>query len=66
MIQVGIRFIYQAKDRSNVLRSYVTLCVVVQQGGEKEADRSCRSTEGEVPETISAALPPSGILYTYM
>lgn len=62
---VGVRVIYRTKNQSDVLHSYVTLCVVVQQGGEKEADRSCRSTEGKVLETISTAFPPSGILYTH-
>lgn len=39
---------------------YVTLCVVVQQGGEAEGDRPCGCPKGEVPATLPAAIPPPG------
>lgn len=39
---------------------YVTLCVVVQQGGEAEGDRPCGCPQGEVPATLPAAFSPPG------
>lgn len=45
------------------LRSYVTLGVVVQQGGEEEANRPSRSSKGEVPEAGTTTFPSSGIFF---
>jgi len=39
---------------------YVTLCVVVQQGGEAEGDGPCGCPKGEVPATLPAAFSPPG------
>lgn len=39
---------------------YVTLCVVVQQGGEAEGDRPRGCPQGEVPATLPAAFSPPG------
>lgn len=39
---------------------YVTLCVVVQQGGEAEGDGPCGCPQGEVPATLPAAFSPPG------
>lgn len=43
------------------LHLYVTLIVVVQQGGEKEANRPSRCFKGQVPEACTTSFPSSGI-----